>query len=92
MWKAFVIVGLLVLPGCAGFTATEALILDAENVEEAIKLREAKDPKYCGKYMVTGDLGGVISGASVNGSMTGYLAIGKNLTYKDCVESLVGKL
>ncbi len=76
MFKSLLFIPLLVLfSGCSGF---QALVLSGPDVDQAIKLSEQYDVKYCGH--VNGSAGYM----TITGNGESYTAIGKGVEMIDC--------
>ena len=81
-----VMILLLLSLGCvAPFSATEALILSEDDVNQAISLREARDAKVCLKVDGVVDIDTIVSGSTGNVKLDGVVVTGKNASFADCI-------
>ena len=86
----FVWLSSVFLSGCIGMSGQEALILDSEDVTQAVTLREARDAKICVKLTGSVGGGGLLTPAAVMGSVDGVVVTGKNVSFADCVAYVRG--
>lgn len=83
LWIGLVL--LVAMSGCiAPMSATEALLLSEEDVEQAVKLREARDGKTCIRVDGTLSHSSMFSPGVVNARVEVITALGKNVTFAAC--------
>lgn len=89
MVRELCVIGLLsygILSGCT--STSQAIWMDPQDVDESIRIRESKAIKFCGQYNVAGNLNGVLGAVDAMGSMHGVVAIGKEMSFQECLQSI----